>query len=125
MDPRLPDCESGDHTRLIYRPAYRDDVVLAGLLLLFCDGLIRCVLKKFFAVKTWLFRLRFGCCLRFCLWLASCLSVFCGAFQHSLWCDSAWFVVGLRMLTGGFVGKGISREEGSARASLDRGLVRL
>jgi hypothetical protein len=50
-------------------------------------------LEKFFSAEVLLFSLCSCRCLLLGLFFGFCLPSFCGAFQHSLWCGSAWFVV--------------------------------
>ncbi len=50
-------------------------------------------LEKIFQLEVLLFSLCSFRCLLLGLFSGLCLPVFCGAFQHSLWCDSAWVVV--------------------------------
>jgi hypothetical protein len=51
------------------------------------------VQKNFFSVKALASCLGLGLCFLNCGCIGLRFLVFCGAFQHSLWCASAWFVV--------------------------------
>jgi len=44
--------------------------------------------ENFFVLRVGFFCLCFAVCRMFCMVFRLCLLVFCGAFQHSLWCAS-------------------------------------
>jgi len=51
------------------------------------------VCEKFFVWCGVRFCLPFRLCSGFCLLVGCCLTGFCGAFQHGLWCVLTWFSV--------------------------------
>ena len=62
-------------------------------------------------------KFHFSVCVFAAVWvsvwcLGFCLTRFCGAFQHGLWCASMVVSVAFRVCYGSSVGREISREEG-------------